>query len=232
MGEASHPQGGRGLWPGCSPALPFSVPLPFPALALDHFGPFPILPPGPSSPRRFHFVSWKEHPRGGPGPELSPAVVHPALIQSSSLPCFPTLATALSPFALEPPATQRGCRPCLLPWRLAGGLGRGEAAEPGRVSWPQGEPLPRPQSHTRQAQLCPPKPLETWARLLPLGSCGTPPPNPQVGNLSSAQDRSRGEVGCGGDPRTTAEVQPAVKWEEEPHALSSPRRDLRGEPAP
>ena len=43
----------------------------------------------------------------------------------------------------------------LSPRRLASGLDRGEAAEPGHVSWPQAEAEHWPQSHTGQAQLCP-----------------------------------------------------------------------------
>lgn len=165
--------------------LSFSVPLPFPALGRGLFQPLPhfCLLASPLS-SAFVLSPGRRTRERGQAWSSSPAAIHPALILSCSLPCFPTLATALSPFALELPAPQGGCRPCLLPpppprpllqplllrWRLARWLGRGEAMEPGHVSWPQAEPLPWPQSHTGQAQLCSPKSLETGARLLPPGA--------------------------------------------------------------
>ena len=77
---------------------------------------------------------------------------------------LPCSSQSVLPFVLELPAPTGAtslasspslCSPCSSPRRLASGLDRGEAAEPGHVSWPQAEAEHWPQSHTGQAQLCP-----------------------------------------------------------------------------
>ena len=168
---------GSGLSPSCSSGA-FSVPLPFPALAVDCFSPFPISASRPLLSPVLSFCLLEGAPkRERPGSELQPRghlpspPLHllPALLPHSGhsplVLCPRTASTLMGGGGqwlqawLLPQLLQPLCPPGGWPW----GLGRGEAAEPGHVSWPHAEPLPWPQSHPGQAQLCPLKSLETQA---------------------------------------------------------------------
>lgn len=217
--------------------LSFSVPLPFPALGRGLFQPLPhfCLLASPLS-SAFVLSPGRRTRERGQAWSSSPAAIHPALILSCSLPCFPTLATALSPFALELPAPQGGCRPCLLPPPRPPARCCSPCCSAG--GWPDGWAVGRPWSQDtcpglrqnpcpgRRATLVRPSsvPRNPWRPgpgSSPPGQLWTPT-SLQVGKLSPVQNRSQGEAGCGGAPRRS-QVQPAVKWEEEPHILSSPQ---------
>ena len=94
----------------------------------------------------------------------APWPLRPALIFVLLPALLPCSGQSVLPFVLELPAPAGATglssspslgSPCSSPGRLASRLGRGEAAEPGHVSWPQAEAERWPQSHTGQAQLCP-----------------------------------------------------------------------------
>lgn len=218
---------GQGTSPSCSSDalslfLSLSLPWPWPLSAPSHFQ--------LSSVYCSHvLLPGRGHPGEGLSRELGLRPLgHSAQLSSSrcSLPCFLALARASCPLswncqhprgpvALPPPPSL--CGPCSSPGRLASRLDRGEATEPGHVSWPQAEPEPWPQSHTGQAQLCCLKfPEQVEGKTPPLGSVD-PRPTP-------ARSRSPGEARCGMAP-SRIEVQPAI-------ALSSPSVGPQGRAFP
>lgn len=177
--------------------LSFSVPLPFPALGRGLFQPLPhfCLLASPLS-SAFVLSPGRRTRERGQAWSSSPAAIHPALILSCSLPCFPTLATALSPFALELPAPQGGCRPCLLPPPAPPPAAAAPAAplEAGQMAGPWGGHGARTrvlasgrtlalaaEPHWSGPALFPEIPGDRGQAPPPRGSCGLPRPS-RLGN--------------------------------------------------
>lgn len=114
LGEAASPAAGsaRAVFFLSHSSGAFSVPLPVLALALG----FPIsnsrlLPLSSALPLCLLEGHPVRHQTWSSGPQSSAQLS----TLCCSLPCFPTLARAVLPFALELPAPQGGCWPCLFP---------------------------------------------------------------------------------------------------------------------